>query len=348
MGYSTLKELFEAGIVKLARLPMKNEFEISALDDLAGYTVPLIAHDYGAKTPVMWNTVYESLGLSIRNIMVVADPKDLPQITEALRKDPKYLGGGAGVGFKETVVEYLDSTVPDGLNSVNIVVKEGSKLVGYNTDARGLLLSIKDELVKLGKGVDSNYVLFGAGGVAKPFAKELAKEGAKRISIVNRTVSKGTVLAQELSRDYPSLVTYAVPEDLIRGNVLNTIVKPDVIVNCTEKGADGPLVEMSAFAPAHPEYNNTISLEILRRLKEINPAVVIVDIVLPKAGADNTVTLRHARVEKLEHLVNGLGMVINQAGPAYKLIEKAHSRVHAKMLSEDELRKVMQQAARSV
>lgn len=347
MAYSNLRQLFEAGIVKLAKLPVKNELELSSLDTLTGYTVPLIAHDYGAKTPVMWNTVYEKLGLGIRNIMVVANASDLPQITEALRNDPKYLGGGAGVGFKEKVVAYLDRTVPNGLDSVNIVVKEGSELVGYNTDARGLLLSIKDELAKVGKGVDSNYVIFGAGGVAKPFTKELAKEGAKRIAIVNRTVSKGTALALELSSQYPSLVSYAVPEDLIRGSVLNTIVKPDVIVNCTDKGADGPLVGMSAFAPANPEYNNTISLEILRRLKELNPDVVIVDIVLPKAGADNTTTLRHARVEKLERLVNGLGMVINQAGPAYKLVEKSHPLVHSKTFSEDELRKLMQDAARS-
>ena len=64
----TLKELLENNTVSLARLPKANDYlingdrlDLNKLEDLKGYTVPLIQHDYGAKTPVMWNSLYQKL-----------------------------------------------------------------------------------------------------------------------------------------------------------------------------------------------------------------------------------------------------------------------------------------------
>ena len=165
---------------------------------------------------------------------------------------------------------------------------------------------------------------------------------------MNRTVSKATNLAYNLQSRFKDGEFYSLPEDMIRGTILNTIVKPDVIVNCTDKGADGALLEVSPFAAGTAgEFNNTLSIDNCRNLKNLNPDVVIVDIVLPQRGADNSIMLRHARDAALEHLVNGLGMVINQAAPAYKLVENAHGSVHRKSLSEEDIRKLMQQAAKS-
>jgi len=64
-----LIDLIKKGYAQFAKLPEKNNFSTKEIESLDAYTVPLISHDYGAKTPIMWNTLYEKLGLNIRNIM---------------------------------------------------------------------------------------------------------------------------------------------------------------------------------------------------------------------------------------------------------------------------------------
>src|SRR3989338_8665479 len=110
-----LRSLIEDKQVEIAKLPKKNDAiftnrkpDFKKLDKLAGYTVFLIAHDYSAKTPVMWNTLYEKLGINIRNVTLVVAPENLALVVKTLKKDPKYLGGNFGVGLKEKIVQLLD------------------------------------------------------------------------------------------------------------------------------------------------------------------------------------------------------------------------------------------------
>lgn len=337
-----LKELIERGFAQIARLPPMNDIELSQLDNLTAYTVPIIAHDYSAKTPLMWNSVYEKLGLNLRNIMIVANPENIIQILDTLKRDPKYMGGGAGVGLKEKVIPYLDRIEPQDLKAVNIIVKEDGKLVGYNTDSQGLYKSIEDALIKENKKVaNSRFLIFGAGGVAKEFASLLAKNDAERIVIINRTYSKAVALAYSLNHEYNRDVAYGAPEDMTRGLTLNTLKPLDAIINVSDKGSDGPLEKTSAFAPVG-EYNNTISIDILRLLKHWNPNVVIVDIVMTKSG--KTKTLDHVESAGFKNIVDGNPMVINQAAPAYKLIEAAHKNLHHSTLPEQEVWKIMYDA----
>ncbi|MEK6903578.1 MAG: hypothetical protein AABW64_02955 [Nanoarchaeota archaeon] len=114
-----LIRLLESKVVKIAKLPKKNDVTGIRLEDLQGYTVPLISHDYAAKTPVMWNTLYESMRMPLRNIMVVADPKNTETILTALKRDSKYLGGGVGVCFKEAVIPYIDEVRPADLKAIS-------------------------------------------------------------------------------------------------------------------------------------------------------------------------------------------------------------------------------------
>ncbi len=336
-----LKGLLENEIVKIAKLPAKNYSNINLLDELEGYTVPLISHDYAAKTPVMWNTLYERLGLRVRNIMVVADPKNVKIILDALRADPQYLGGGAGVGFKEVIRPYLDEVRPVDLKSVNIIVKEDGRLIGYNTDAEGFVRSLEEKLHEIGKSLEgANLVIFGAGGVAKEVIRLLVERKARRIAIVNRTVSKATEIAYEF-RD----ATYAVPETMIRGTVLNSRDIPIAIINLTDKGSDGRLEQYSAFAEVTDNFgdNITISRDILRYLAKLNPDIVIADIVLTKN--ERSITLRLADAEGLKHLIDGKPMVVYQAVPAYDYMQKAHPQVHKRQIQLEDILRTFKEAA---
>ncbi len=339
---ANLKSLIQQGKVVVARLPKKNNIEVGELDALAAYTVPLIAHDYGALTPLMWNTVYEMLGVPLRNIMVVASSESLEEVLGILKNDPKYLGGGVGVGLKEKVIPHLDAVHPEDLNAVNIIVKEGGMLIGYNTDAQGLYQSLQDALAEVRKTVkESTVVLYGAGGVAKEFARLLARNDVGTLRIVNRTVSKAVRLAHELNTEYEKDVAIGVGEDLSRGVVLNSYIPVDALVNTTDKGSDGPLEHVAMYAAAD-DHNESHSRALLRYLRDLRPDVVIVDIVLPKKG--DSVSLRLARAEGIEHLVDGKPMVVNQAAPAYCKIQKAYPQFHGGQKSEREILGIMRGA----
>ncbi len=345
-----LRNLLENGIVQLARLPKNNDYLINEekmglykLNDIEGYTVPLIAHDYGAKTPQMWNSLYKKLGLNIKNIMVVGDPKNIKVILENLKEDPKYLGGGAGVGYKEKVIPYLDKVIPSDLKAVNIIVKEDDKLVGYNTDAIGFIKSLEDALAKVGKTIEGkNFVVYGAGGVAKEVTKILVEKNANRIRIINRTFGKAVELAHYLNTRYNKQVAEGLGEELSRGVALNSEIPADALINLSDKGSDGLLENVAMYEGAN-KYNESKSRDILRYLKDLRPNIVIADIVLPKSGI--SVSLRLARAEGLTNLLDGKPMVINQAAPAYILIQNAHPRLHFNKVSEEEALKLFREAA---
>ena len=297
----------------------------------------------------MWNTLYEKLGLNIRNIMLVADPKENAEIViNALKSDPKYLGGGFGVGWKERM-DLLDEIRPRDLASINIVVKENGRLIGYNTDATGFVKSLEEKFASIGKKLEgSNIVIFGAGGVAKEAARLIASKKGNRISILNRTFSKAVSIADKLNEEYGQIAV-AGGEDIIRGYLLNSFTVLDAAINLTDKGSDGPLEKYSAFAAADLEcdknagINNDQSRTIARELKKLNPEIIIVDIVLPKNPPSKTLAI--AENEGLKNLVDGLGMVIYQAALAYVKIQKANLNKHEKKVSEEEALETFKKAA---
>lgn len=368
----SLKELLERGVVFPAMLPADNDhilndegkttranliasgakaisefhsrsasekasvLDLEALEDLVGYTVPLIDHDYGAATPAMWNSLYRSQGLAVRNIMVVGDPAKSGEILAALKADPKYLGGGAGSGFKETVIKSLDDVNPKDLKAVNIIVNKSGRLTGHNTDAEGAVRGLEEAYTLQGKTIEGSHViLLGAGGAGKEIARLLAKRKARKIGIVNRTYSKAVALAHELNTEHGE-VAYGLPENLIRGALLNSQDHPHAIVHTTNKGSDGKFADYNAFAPVlgTPGVSADIARSTLRILRDVNPDVIINDIAV-KQGRD-TLSLRLARSEELNNLVDYRPMVIYQAVPAYKLIENAHPRAHMNQKLEEQ------------
>lgn len=342
-----LKQVLEQGYAQLAMLPAKNDFlltngklDLQKLDSIDGYYVFMIAHDYDAKTPIMLNTLYERFGFNIRSITIVINPEDLEIVTQALKKDKKCFVGARGVGLKEKT-EILDKIIPKDLKSSNIVVKENGEWVGYNTDSEGFFMALRKKFLEIGKDIrGSNLIIFGAGGVAKEVARQATREGVNRIVILNRTYPKAKEIADELNQKYKK-IAIAGGEDMIEEQILTKIIKPDAIINLTDKGSDGKLENYSAFA-AVDENNEKKSIEILKKLKIINPEVVIADIVLPKSRKSKTLEL----CEKvgLKNLLDGIPMVVNQAVPAYMMAQKNYPNLHPKKLTEEEVLKIFKEA----
>jgi shikimate dehydrogenase len=94
------------------------------------------------------------------------------------------------------LVDSLDSEA-ESLGAINTVVNQGGKLIGFNTDGRGLQAALVDAF-----GLDpakSKIALLGAGGGAgQASARFLVNLRPERLLLVNRTLEKLDRLRAEL------------------------------------------------------------------------------------------------------------------------------------------------------
>ena len=94
---------------------------------------------------------------------------------------------------KQTVMECLDWIAPEAkeIGAVNTVVVENDRLLGYNTDAAGLI----EPLLKLTGSLDEQKsAIIGAGGAARAAVWALQKAGAT-VTLFARDVDKVQALA---------------------------------------------------------------------------------------------------------------------------------------------------------
>lgn len=166
-----------------------------------------------------------------------------------------------------------------------IVVEPDGTLTGYNNDAYGFIQSLLDAQPDWRADAGPVTVL-GAGGSARAILVALAERGAKEIRLCNRSLDKAQALAAEFGgpiRAYP----WEQREVALEGSAL--------LVNSTSLGMKGqdPL---------------TLSLDRLPK-----HALVCDVIYVPL----ETPLLAAAR-ERGNATVNGLGMLLHQARPAFR------------------------------
>ena len=79
------------------------------------------------------------------------------------------------------------------IGAVNTVVNNEGILKGYNTDMDGFLEPIKKRNIPI---QDKKILLIGAGGAARAIVAGMAKEKAKSLDIVNRTIENANNLSE--------------------------------------------------------------------------------------------------------------------------------------------------------
>jgi shikimate dehydrogenase len=125
----------------------------------------------------------------------------LPELMRALR----WIGfAGVNVTYpcKQAVLPLLDALSDEAkaIGAVNTVVREGGRLVGYNTDASGWSWGFQRAL----PGADlSRVVLLGAGGAGSACADAVLRLGARELRIVDREPARAEQLAERLNANFP-------------------------------------------------------------------------------------------------------------------------------------------------
>jgi shikimate dehydrogenase len=181
-------------------------------------------------TIVMQEAAFREMGLSWRYLTIEVFPEDLAAAIGGLRAF-NMKGINLTIPHKVEVLNYLDEVAPDArlMGAVNTVRRDGDKLIGENTDGKGFLQSLREDASCDPAGMQ--VTILGAGGAARAITVELALTGAKSITVVNRTASRGQVLV-DLLRDktsaettfHPWTGTYSIPKDT------------DILVNATSIG----------------------------------------------------------------------------------------------------------------
>jgi len=169
-----------------------------------------------------------------------------------------FLGTNVTIPHKAAALEAVDEAddYARRSGSVNTVVVEGDRLVGFNTDGPGLVRAIREEFqVDLR---DLRVVLLGAGGGAgRAIAVQCAMEGCERLVLANRTPEKTKPLIKDLAGFFrtdrlvgPADRLLAVP---LEGPLLQEQLNhADLVINATSLGmrrTDPPVLPASWITP---------------------------------------------------------------------------------------------------
>lgn len=331
------KDLVEKGVLAIAQDPQDNPSDFETFEH---YTVPLIEHDYPAKTPVMWNACYQEFDINAGNIMLVGDPKQSPHILDVFRKDEKFKGGGAGVGFKDEAINHLDELDPlaEAIGSINFILKtpEG-KLKGFNTDGLGYAMSLENLFKQRGEELKGKkVVMLGAGGTGNAIGFALVKSGANLV-IINRTVSKAIALADRINMHF-DLHDESMVQSAGEDKISEFIKDADVILNVSTKGAAGKFAKHNALAPAGESLEENLAMAN-DNFKLIKKEAIISDIVLTKNDPPLMLDAKNQGFETL----GGIPMVVNQGVKAFMLLYEEELKANG--ITEEKVSQVMTDAA---
>lgn len=184
---------------------------------------PLL-HNYWFKKYRFLDSIYEKKKV---------EKKDLKKIVEQIKND-EVKGVNVTVPFKREIFNFID-TAPHEVQftkSVNTLVKENDKVVGYNTDQQGFEISLEENDWDC---KDKKILIIGAGGVTPSILSTFIKvDGAEKIYLSNRTRSK----AEELKKFWDkALGIYQMKKDTIE--VIDWEKKSelcDLVINTTSVG----------------------------------------------------------------------------------------------------------------
>jgi shikimate dehydrogenase len=135
---------------------------------------------------------------------------------------------------KEKIIKFLDELSEEAsiIGAVNTIVNDHGKLIGYNTDAYGILetlLPYKDKIS------GTKVTVIGAGGSARAVVYTLLRHfKPEEINIINRTHQRADTLVNDLSLKmrYDTFHTF----ELFPPDNVETLSSSRLIINATTMG----------------------------------------------------------------------------------------------------------------
>jgi len=177
-------------------------------------------------SPAMHNAAIENLGINFVYLPLHVE-NDIETAVKAV-KAINFSGVNVTIPYKEKVIPFLDEFTEEAKNigAVNTIINENGKLVGDNTDGRGFIRSLKENLQFDVTG--KNCFIVGGGGAARAIAVSLVLAGAENVFITDLTIGK----AEAISKINEKIKVISVAE------IQNIISKSDLVINATPAGME--------------------------------------------------------------------------------------------------------------
>jgi len=260
---------------------------IKGTTQLAGVIGNPLGHSL---SPVMHNAAYERLGLDWVYVpLQVNDELGLRRLVAAIPSLP-FVGFNVTMPFKQEVLELCDevATAASMAGAVNTVQVVDGRLIGYNTDGRGLLEALNEEAEFKVAGKD--VVLLGSGGAAGAAFVAFILAQAASVTVVSRNADTAEDLLCRMGPHLGAVGARAVGFDEA-GPIVSSAA---LIVNATPVG-------MRAGDPS-----------VIPR-GWVGPGQVVYDMVY--GTAEPTSLVRESR-EAGAVAIDGLGMLVCQGATA--------------------------------
>ncbi len=250
---------------------------------LAGVMGWPIAH---SRSPRLHNYWLQKYGLTGAYVLLPVQPENLRAAIAGLPA-LGFAGCNITIPHKITAMDLVHSIDPNAkrMGAINtIVVQPDGSLKGFNNDGFGYIQCLLDAQPDWRADAGPATVL-GAGGAARAVILSLADRGAKEIRLLNRSLDKAEALAREFGGPVKALPWEQRHEALADISLL---------VNTTNQGMHGnPALDVDlAMLPKHALVSDVVYVPLETPL-------------LAAARARGNPT------------VNGLGMLLNQARPAF-------------------------------
>jgi shikimate dehydrogenase len=196
------------------------------------------------------------------------------------------------IPHKQTVIPYLDRLAPtaEQVGAVNTLVFSADGSIGHNTDIAGFVAGLHAGWGRGARGADC--LVLGAGGAARAVIAGLQSDGARRISVYNRTESHALALCA-VGATWGSAPCATVAE----ADLGQAVAGADLIVNATSVGM-GATVKLSPLP-----------------VDRLTSRHAVMDLVY---GPEPTALVRAAG-ERGAVAFDGGEMLLRQAGLAYEL-----------------------------
>ena len=189
-----------------------------------------VAHSFSG---AMQQAAFDALEIDARYELWDRRQIDLAEAIAQLRGDD-FLGANVTIPHKEHVVPMMDHLTDEATatGAVNVISRDGKKLVGHNTDVSGFK-AVLDKVVGRQK-MPRHAVVLGAGGASRAVVSALISEGFQRIVIFNRHLHRAEGLVRHFNRSASHMDLRAMPwhESVLEAELSKT----KLLVNATAIG----------------------------------------------------------------------------------------------------------------
>ncbi len=241
-----------------------------------------------SRSPLMHNYWFDQTGLPGRYVYLPLPPEQLPAALKAL-PSLNFAGCNLTIPHKLQALEIVDEVdeVARKIGAIScVVVREDGSLWGTNNDWRGFLGNLRQSVPDW-RGNGGPATVIGAGGGSRAVCHALLSAGAPEIRLVNRTPARAEKLTEDIGGPI-TLLPWEARHDALDGAA--------TLVNATSLGMVG-----------QPDLD--------LRLEALSPDAVVADIVYTPLETN----LIAAALKRGNRAVGGLGMLLHQGPPAWKL-----------------------------